>query len=89
VVKFDEYARTAVDLVNAQVETPDQVRAFFGADSWQANEVTDKDVAILRRGSKRLREVFEFGSGGRDIDAVEALNNLLDAHPVQTAYIRT
>jgi len=81
VVKFDEYARTAVDLVNAQVETLDQVRAFFGADSWQANEVTDKDVAILRRGSKRLREVF--GSGGRDIDAVEALNNLLDGHPVQ------
>ncbi len=82
-VKFDEYARTAVDLVNAQVETLEQLRAYFGSDSWQALEATDRDVAILKRGSKRLREVFEFGSGGRDGDAVEALNNLLEAHPIQ------
>ena len=82
-MKFDEYARTAVDLVNAQVETLDQLRVFYGPDSWQAEEATDKDVAILKRGAKRLREVFEFGSGGRDNEAVEALNNLLDAHPVQ------
>jgi predicted RNA-binding Zn ribbon-like protein len=82
-VKFDEYARTAVDLVNAQVETLEQLRAFFGPGSWQADEATEKDVAILKRGSKRLREVFEFGSSGRDTDAVETLNNLLDTHPVQ------
>jgi predicted RNA-binding Zn ribbon-like protein len=82
-VNFDEYARTAVDLANAQVETLDQVRAFFGADSWQAAEVTDRDVTALRRGAKRLREVFEAGSAGRDQEAVNALNALLDAYPVQ------
>jgi predicted RNA-binding Zn ribbon-like protein len=82
-VNFDEYARTAVDLVNAQVETLEQVRTFYGQDSWQAAEVTDRDVATLRKGAKRLREVFEHGSAGRDNEAVEALNSLLEAHPVQ------
>jgi predicted RNA-binding Zn ribbon-like protein len=82
-VNFDEYARTAVDLVNAQVETLEQVRTFYGQDSWQAAEVTDRDVATLRKGAKRLREVFEHGSAGRDNEAVEALNALLEAHPVQ------
>ena len=82
-MNFDEYARTAVDLVNARVETLEQARTFYGADAWQAAEVTEKDVAILRRGAKRLREVFEHGSAGRDQAAVAALNTLLDAHPVQ------
>jgi predicted RNA-binding Zn ribbon-like protein len=82
-VKFDEYARTAVDLVNRQVDTLEDLRAFFGADGWQAHEATEKDLAILRRGAKRLREVFEHGSAGRDSEAVAALNGLLEAHPVQ------
>ena len=73
-MNFDEYAKTAVDLVNAQVETLDDVRAFFGSDSWQATECGERDVAALRKGSKRLREVFEHGSAGRDGDAVTALN---------------
>jgi len=82
-VNFDEYARTAVDLVNSQVETVDQLRQLYGSDSWQAGEVNDRDVATLRRGAKRLREIFEHGSAGRDNDAVDALNLLLEAHPVQ------
>jgi predicted RNA-binding Zn ribbon-like protein len=82
-VNFDEYARTAVDLVNARLETLDQARAFFGAESWQADEVTERDVAVLRKGAKRLREIFEHGSAGRDVEAVTALNSLLEAHPVQ------
>ncbi len=82
-MNFDEYAQTAVDLVNANVETLDQARAFFGPDSWQAAEITERDMTVLRRGAKRLREVFEHGSTGRDQPAVETLNALLEAHPVQ------
>lgn len=82
-MNFDEYARTAVELVNAQVETLEQLKEFYGSDSWQAGEVNDRDVATLRRGARRLREVFEHGSAGRDAAAVAALNALLEAHPVQ------
>jgi predicted RNA-binding Zn ribbon-like protein len=82
-VNFDEYARTAVNLVNARVETLDHLRRFYGAGSWQSGEVTERDVATLRRGAKRLREVFEHGSAGHDTEAVAALNTLLETHPVQ------
>jgi predicted RNA-binding Zn ribbon-like protein len=82
-VNFDEYARTAVDLVNARVESLDDLRAFYGAGSWQAAEVCERDVVALRKGAKRLREIFQHGSSGRDAEAVEALNALLEAHPVQ------
>src|SRR4029453_4252910 len=51
--------------------------------SWQATEATERDVAALRRGQKRLREIFEHGSSGRDQDAVTTLNALLEAYPVQ------
>lgn len=66
-----------------QIETLDALRAFFGADSWQATEATERDLAALKRGQKRIREIFEHGSSGRDQDAVTALNALLEAHPMQ------
>ena len=40
-VNFDEYARTAVNLANAQIETLDQVRALYGEGTWQAAGVTE------------------------------------------------
>jgi predicted RNA-binding Zn ribbon-like protein len=82
-VNFDEYARMAVDLVNARLDTLDDVRAFFGPESWQCSDVSERDITVLRKGAKRLREIFEYGSAGRDTDAVAALNLLLEAHPVQ------
>lgn len=83
-MNFDEYAQTAVDLVNARLETLEDVREFVGAaGGWRAEEATERDVAILRRGARRLRDVFDYGSVGRDAEAVEALNSLLEAHPVQ------
>ncbi|GAA1771419.1 CGNR zinc finger domain-containing protein [Luedemannella helvata] len=82
-MNFDEYARTAVDLVNARIETLDDLRVFFGGQSWQADEATERDLAALRRGQRRLREVFEYGSSGRDADAVAALNSMLELQPVQ------
>src|SRR5690606_4211515 len=82
-VNFDEYARTAVDLVNAKIETLEQLRAFYGPDSWQAAEATERDVALLRRGAKRLRAVFEHGSAERDVDGVVARHAQREVHPVR------
>jgi predicted RNA-binding Zn ribbon-like protein len=82
-VDFDAYARTAVDLVNAQLSTMNDLVGLFGDDTWQAEEVTEKDLVAFRRAQKRLREVFEHGSSGRDGEAVTELNTLLEAYPVQ------
>ena len=42
-------------------------------------EVTERDLATFRRAQKRLRDVFEHGSSGRDVEAVAELNALLEA----------
>ncbi|MGN9910895.1 CGNR zinc finger domain-containing protein [Phytohabitans sp. LJ34] len=83
-MNFDAYARTAVDLVNASLDDLDGLRGLFGEEnSWMATEAVERDLAIFRRAQKRLRDVFEFGTSGRDIEAVAELNALLETFPVQ------
>ncbi len=83
-VDFDAYARTAVDLVNADLDDLAGLRALFTAETaWMRDEVVEKDVAVFRRAQRRLRDVFEAGTGGRDADAVAELNALLSTYSVQ------
>ncbi|HEX6500322.1 MAG TPA: CGNR zinc finger domain-containing protein [Micromonosporaceae bacterium] len=82
-MNFDAYAHRAVDLVNAPLDDLDDLRELFGAEQWMSNEVTERDLASFRRVQKKLREVFEHGSAHRDVDAVNALNALLESFPVQ------
>jgi predicted RNA-binding Zn ribbon-like protein len=82
-VDFDAYARAAVDIVNAPLSSMEDLATLFGADSWQTAEATERDLSVLRRARKRLRDVFEHGSSGRDAEAVAELNALLEAHPMQ------
>ncbi|SNY05304.1 Putative stress-induced transcription regulator [Paractinoplanes atraurantiacus] len=83
-VDFDAYARTAVDLVNAEVSDLAALRALFTDEQgWMREEVAEKDVAVFRRAQRRLRDVFEYGTSGRDAEAVTELNSLLEVYPVQ------
>jgi len=82
-VNFEAYAHTAVNLVNSPLTDVSDMVAMFGPDSWEAQEATERDLHALRRARKRLREVFEHGSAGRDLEAVAALNAILETHPVQ------
>jgi predicted RNA-binding Zn ribbon-like protein len=83
-VDFDAYARTAVDLVNADLDDLTGLRDLFGDDhEWMRDEVTEKDLPVFRKAQRRLRDVFEAGTGDRDADAVTELNALLETFPVQ------
>jgi predicted RNA-binding Zn ribbon-like protein len=82
-VNFEAYAHTAVNLVNSPLVDPTDMVAMFGVESWEAKEATERDLLALRRARKRLREVFQHGSSGRDAEAVTELNALLVAFPVQ------
>ena len=83
-VNFDAYARTAVDLVNARMDDFAGLQALFtGELGWMRDEVMEKDLAVFRRAQRRLRDVFEYGTTGRDSDAVNELNALLETFPVQ------
>jgi predicted RNA-binding Zn ribbon-like protein len=83
VVNFDAYAQTAVELANRPLVEPGDLEDLLGPDSYAATNATDRDLTALRRAGKRLRQVFELGSAGRDGDAVDELNALLHAFPVQ------
>ncbi len=80
---FEAYARQAVTLVNAPMDSLDDLRAVFASRDWWVYEATERDVAALRRARKRLREVFELAIAGKDADVVEELNSLLACYPVQ------
>jgi len=82
-VDFDAYARTAVDIVNAPLHDLADLTALYSGLNWQAITATERDLAILRRARKRLREVFGHGSAGRDGEAVTELNVLLEQYPIQ------
>jgi predicted RNA-binding Zn ribbon-like protein len=83
-VNFDAYARTAVDLVNADLaDLPGLQAVFSDGQGWMRDEVVEKDLPVFRRAKRRLREVFEYGTSGRDTEAVNELNSLLEAFPVQ------
>ena len=60
------------------------LRALFSSDqAWMRDEVVERDLTVFRRARRRLRDVFEYGTSGRDADAVTELNALLEAFPVQ------
>ncbi len=80
---FDAYARTAVDIVNAPLADMADLTELFGEQDWLAEDATERDLAAIKRAQKRLRDVFENGSAGRDAAAVEELNALLEAYPIQ------
>jgi predicted RNA-binding Zn ribbon-like protein len=82
-VDFEAYARTAVDIVNSPLAGMADLSTLFPPESWQIREATERDLIALRRGQKRMREVFQDGSAGRESDAVNELNSLLEAYPMQ------
>ena len=83
-VDFDAYARTAVDLVNADLDDLAGLQALFAGDLvWMRDEVLEKDLGTFRRAQRRLHDVFRYGTTGRDVDAVNELNSLLEVFPVQ------
>ncbi len=82
-MNFDAYAHRAVDLVNAQLTSRDDLVALFGSESWVTADSTERDLTVLRRAQRKLAEVFTLGSARRDADAVTALNLMLESFPIQ------
>jgi predicted RNA-binding Zn ribbon-like protein len=82
-VDFDAYAQTAVDLVNAPLADEADLRALLSMVNWRGTSLSERELAVFRRAQRRLRDVFDAGTAGRDGDVVEELNALLDAFPVR------
>jgi hypothetical protein len=82
-VEFDAYALTAVDIINARLTTRLDLVALLGRHTRYPSHITDRDLVVFQRAKRRLRAVFEHGTAGRGVEAVEELNALLVAFPIR------
>ncbi len=79
---FVRYADLAAGLVNAPLETYDDLVAHLGARQWLRRRVDERDIAPLRRLCRELRPVFEASDCGHAERVVELANDLLARYPV-------
>ncbi|MBT8226042.1 MAG: CGNR zinc finger domain-containing protein [Dactylosporangium sp.] len=80
---FDEYARTAVKIVNTPLGGLTDLHDLLSVGHWAAQHPTDRDLATFKRVSKRLRSVFVHRANNRAERSVAELNALLEAFPVR------
>lgn len=79
---FVRYAERAADLVNADVGSAEDLRAHLEYRPWLAERVRERDVAVVRRLTRELREIFAWSAAGQETSVVDRLNELLAEHPV-------
>jgi predicted RNA-binding Zn ribbon-like protein len=81
-VDFVRYADLAAGLVNAPLETQDDLAEYLANRQWLVRRLDERDLAPLKRLRRELRPVFE-AAGGNDPECVVSLvNALLSKYPV-------
>jgi predicted RNA-binding Zn ribbon-like protein len=85
-VDFVRYADFAAQLVNTDLETPDDLAGYLESRRWLRQKAEERDVAALRRLRRELRPIFEASDKGDEEEVVRLVNALLAKHPV-TPYI--
>jgi hypothetical protein len=81
-VDFVRYADLAAGLVNAPLESTDDLTAYLANRAWLLPRVEDRDAAPLKRLRRDLRAVFTASAEGDEGRVVELVNGLLARHPV-------
>ncbi|WP_163511882.1 CGNR zinc finger domain-containing protein [Fodinicola acaciae] len=79
----DAYAQQGVALANAPMSSVDDLRTLLADRPWWHDKLRRQDVSELSAVKSGLREVFEIAAGNDEVGAVDALNALLEAHPMR------
>ena len=79
---FVRYAESGADLINARPDDVESLRAHLAGRAWLGQQVTEKDVAPIRRFVGELRSVFAAGDEGEVDRVVSELNRLLSLNPM-------
>jgi predicted RNA-binding Zn ribbon-like protein len=79
---FVRYAEASARLLNAPLEGPGDLVAILPGREWLHPQVTDRDVATLRRFQKELRPVFDSADAGDVRATIDGLNDAMVRHPV-------
>jgi predicted RNA-binding Zn ribbon-like protein len=82
-VDFTNYAQQATALVNAPLESPEQLRAYLAARPWLSERVGQADLGSLRELQRKLSLLVDASAAGDGPAAVRLLNELLARHPIR------
>ncbi|MEJ7629761.1 MAG: CGNR zinc finger domain-containing protein [Nocardioidaceae bacterium] len=83
---FVRYADFAAQLVNADLDSADDLTGYLDSRQWLQRRAEERDLVPLRRLSRELRPIFEASDHGDEEEVVRLVNLLLAKHPV-TPYI--
>jgi predicted RNA-binding Zn ribbon-like protein len=81
-VDFVRYAELAAALVNAPLESEDDLTAHFVERQWLQKRLEPHDLLPLIRLQVELRAVFEASDHSDEQEVVALMNHLLSVHPV-------
>jgi predicted RNA-binding Zn ribbon-like protein len=82
-VDFVRYAELAAGLVNADLETQQDLETYLTRRQWLVARLEERDVAPLKRLRRELRPIFEASDAGNEAEVVALVNGLLAKHPVR------
>lgn len=76
------YADLAAGLVNAPVDSYDDLARYLSDRQWLLSRLDERDLAPMKRLRRELRPIFEASDTGDEDKVVELVNALLARHPV-------
>lgn len=79
---FVRYADLAAGLVNAPMESQQDLSDYLQRRRWLQPRIEERDVAPLKRLRRELRPIFEASDAGEEAEVVALLNALLSKYPV-------
>jgi predicted RNA-binding Zn ribbon-like protein len=82
-VDYTGYVQAAVDLVNADLTTTENLAAHLEHRPWLSAQVASSDLAPLRAVQAELAALVDASTAGEGAAVVAVLNDLLARHPVR------
>ncbi len=77
------YAEGAIDLINAELTSCEDIEAFLAPRPWVRDQVQPGDLRALKRLQSDLAAVVDASDAGDEPTTVSRLNALLEQHPVR------
>ncbi len=76
------YADLAASLVNAPLDSQDDLAGYLADRKWLRRRLDERDLTPLKRLRRDLRPIFEASDAGDEEQVVTLVNALLARHPV-------
>ncbi len=81
-MEFASYAEGAVDLINAQIGSVEDLRRHLGERPWVTTRASPADVSAVKRLQAELAAIVDASAAQHHGDVVRLLNGALEKYPI-------